>query len=87
MIKMEFLSRLNHFLETLNNAQESLNERIVFKPCDQLDLTQIDNASDYVSIASNNDQLAAIEETIKVWIRQMEQVREFHDEYFCHLLI
>lgn len=75
MIKIEFLSRLNHFLETLNNAQESLNERIILQPCDHLDLTQIDSASDYISIASNNEYLAAIEETMKEWIRQMEQVR------------
>lgn len=75
LIKIEFLSRLNNFLETLNNAQESLNERIILKPCDQLDLTQIDNASDYGSVASNTEQLNAIEETMKIWIRQMEQVK------------
>jgi len=76
MIKINFLSRLNNFIETLNNAQESINERILLKPCDQIDLTQIQNASDYVSMASNNENLAIIEETMKTWIRQMEQVKE-----------
>ncbi len=76
MIKIDFLSRLNNFIETLNNAQESINERILLKPCDQIDLTQIQNASDYVSMASNNENLAIIEETMKIWIRQMEQVKE-----------
>lgn len=81
MIKIEFLSRLNNFLETLNNAQESLNERIILKPCDFLDLTQIENASDYMSIASNSEQLNAIEETMKIWIRQMEQVGEGENQF------
>lgn len=74
MIKTNFLNRLNLFLDTLNNAQESINERILLKPCEKLDLTQIQNTSDYVSMASNNENLGSIEETMKTWIRQMEQV-------------
>ncbi|CAF0880138.1 unnamed protein product [Rotaria sordida] len=74
MIKVDFISRLNNFVATLNSAQESINERILLKPCDKVDLTQIQNAADYVSIASNNESLASIEETMKIWIKQMEQV-------------
>jgi len=76
MIKIDFLSRLSNFVDTLNSAQESINERILLKPCDRIDLTQIQSPSDYASIASNNDSLALIEETMKTWIRQMEQVRK-----------
>jgi hypothetical protein len=76
MIKIDFLSRLNNFIDTLNNAQESINERILLKPCDQIDLTQVQNTSDYISIASNNENLVFIEETMKTWIRQMEQVKK-----------
>ncbi|CAF5189300.1 unnamed protein product, partial [Rotaria magnacalcarata] len=74
MIKVDFISRLNNFVATLNSAQESINERILLKPCDKIDLTQIQNTADYISIASNSESLASIEETMKIWIKQMEQV-------------
>ncbi len=73
-IKVDFISRLNNFVATLNGAQESINERILLKPCDKIDLTQLQNASDYISIASNNENLLLIEETMRIWIKQMEQV-------------
>lgn len=75
MIKVDFLSRLNNFVSTLNSAQESINERILLKPCDKVDLTQLQNANDYLSIASNNESLLSIEEAMKTWIKQMEQVK------------
>ena len=75
MIKVDFLSRLSNFVSTLNSAQESINERILLKPCDKIDLTHLKNAADYASVASNSDSLASIEEMMKIWIRQMEQVR------------
>ncbi|UJR23298.1 hypothetical protein I4U23_026313 [Adineta vaga] len=74
MIKIDFLSRLSNFIDTLNSAQESINERILFKPCDRIDLTQLQSPVDYATIASNPESLALIEETMKTWIRQMEQV-------------
>jgi len=76
MVKIDFLSRLNNFIDTLNNAQESINDRILLKPCEQIDLTQIQNSADYISIASNTENLGFIEETMKIWIRQMEQVNK-----------
>ena len=75
MIKIDFLSRLNNFIDTLNSAQESINERILLQPCNRIDLSQIQNTSDYISIASNNENLVVIEETMKTWIRQMEEVK------------
>lgn len=74
LIKVDFISRLNNFVATLNSAQESINERILLKPCDKIDLTQLQNASDYMSMASNNENLQLVEETMRVWIKQMEQV-------------
>jgi hypothetical protein len=75
MIKIDFISRLNNFIDTLNSAQESINERILLKPCDRIDLTQLENVSDYILIASNSESLVLIEDTMKIWIRQMEQVK------------
>ena len=75
---VNLISYLNNFVDILNNAQESINERILLKPCDKIDLTQMQNASDYVSIASNSESLVFIEETMKIWIRQMEEVKANH---------
>ncbi len=87
MIKVDFISRLNNFVATLNSAQESINERILLKPCDKIDLTQLQNAADYVSIASNNESLASIEETMRIWIKQMEQVNKKILKIFILLFI
>lgn len=81
MIKVDFISRLNNFVTTLNSAQESINERILLKPCDKIDLTNIQNTADYISIASNSESLASIEETMKTWIKQMEQVKNKIQSY------
>ena len=76
MIKIDFIGHLSNFVDTLNSAQESINERILLKPCDRIDLTQIQSPADYAIIATNPESLALIEETMKTWIRQMEQVKE-----------
>lgn len=75
MIKVDFISRLSNFVDTLNNAQESINERILLKPCERIDLSQLQSPSEYAAIAANSESLALIEETMKTWIRQLEQVR------------
>lgn len=74
MVKLDFLSRLNNFVSTLKNAQESINDRILLKPCEKIDINQLQNAADYASIASNSESLTSIEETLRTWTRQMDQV-------------
>lgn len=74
LIKTDFLNHLNRFIETLNNAQESIDDRIFLKSSEQIDLTQVRNTSDYLSLALNSASLAIVEEMMKTWIRQMEQV-------------
>ncbi|CAF0723345.1 unnamed protein product [Didymodactylos carnosus] len=74
LVKVDFLSKLSNFVSTLYSAQESINERVLLKPCDKIDISQLQNAADYVSVASNNEALQSIEDTMKIWIKQMEQV-------------
>lgn len=76
LIKNHFLNDLTNFIETLTTAQESINDRILLKSSDEIDLTQIQNTSDYVAIAANNENLATVEELMRTWIRQMEQVKK-----------
>jgi len=75
LIKNHFLNDLTNFIETLTTAQESINDRILLKSSDEIDLTQIQNTSDYVATAANNENLAIVEELMRTWIRQMEQVK------------
>ncbi|CAF3405686.1 unnamed protein product [Rotaria sp. Silwood1] len=74
MVKVNFLSHLNNFADTLNSAHESINEKILLSDCEKFDLTQIKNTSDCIAIASNNEYLGYIEETMKKWIQQMKEV-------------
>ena len=74
LVKVNFLSQLENFVDMLKSAQESIDERIFLKPPERLDLNQLQNLSDYVSMAANSETLLIVEETMKTWIRQMEQV-------------
>jgi hypothetical protein len=52
----------------------SIIQQVFLRPCDKYDLSQILTASDYVSVANNAEALSAVEEIVKVWIRQIELV-------------
>ncbi|CAF4727702.1 unnamed protein product, partial [Rotaria sp. Silwood2] len=47
---------------------------ILLSDCEKFDLTQIKNTSDCIAIATNNEYLGFIEETMKKWIQQMKEV-------------
>lgn len=72
--KIDFLSKLNTFISTLNGAQESIDERVRLKPCDKFDFAQIQTPADYLSVANNSELLSQIEEAVKVWMKQIELV-------------
>lgn len=72
--KVDYISKLNKFVSILDCARESIEERVFLKPCEKYDLSQILTASDYLSVANNSESLSAIEETVKVWIKQIELV-------------
>ena len=74
LVKANFLSQLENFVSILQNAQGSIDDRIYLKPCDKIQPDQLQNSADYLAMATNGEKLQAMEETLKVWIRQMEQV-------------
>ena len=74
MVKVNFLNQLENFVSMLRNAQESLDDRIRLKPCERIHLEQLQNSADYLAMASNSENLQAMEETLKIWIQQMEKV-------------
>jgi dynein heavy chain len=74
MAKIDFLSKLNTFISTLNGAQESINERVMLKSSDKFDFSQVQTTSDYLTVASSSESLAQVEEIVKVWMKQIELV-------------
>ena len=62
-------------MDILSNAQQSLDEKVTLKECDNFCLAQLTSHAMYVSAASSSETLDLIEEQAKIWIKQIEQVR------------
>ena len=67
----------NHLLlcTSFTGAQESLEEKVTLKPCDTYDLSKIQTPADYQAVANSSEALEGIENTMNVWLKQLEQVR------------
>ncbi len=74
LTKIDYISKLANFVSILDCAQESIDERVFLRPCDKYDLSQIQTTADYLSVANNTEALVAIEDTVKLWIKQIELV-------------
>ncbi|BFZ13509.1 hypothetical protein BsWGS_16546 [Bradybaena similaris] len=73
-IRTEFLNSLDSFVSVLVGAQESLEEKVTLKPCETYDLNKVNTIADYQSAANSTETLEKIEDCMKTWIRQIEQV-------------
>jgi dynein heavy chain len=74
-IRQEFINQLQNFVSVLIAAQDSLDDTVVLKECETLDLNEITTPTDYINAANSSDALPKIEELIGVWMKQIEQVR------------
>ncbi|XP_052831159.1 dynein axonemal heavy chain 5-like [Octopus bimaculoides] len=73
-IQNNFYNSMSSFVSVLSGAQDSLGEKVTlqhFKPMSSL---QTFTASGYVAIANSGEALEEIENIIKIWIKQVEQV-------------
>lgn len=57
-------------------AHASVNEAIKLHPCDVLDLSSLEGPADYQAIANNPEILAALDELVHSWCKQIEQVHQ-----------
>ncbi|XP_078209820.1 dynein axonemal heavy chain 5-like isoform X2 [Callithrix jacchus] len=73
-VRQEFLSSLEGFVNVLSGAQESLKEKVNLRKCDILELKTLKEPMDYLTLANNPETLEKIEDCMKVWIKQTEQV-------------
>lgn len=74
LIKMDFLGKLTSFIAILNAAQESINEKVILRPCDKYDLSAVTSPSEYHTALSSPEMMPAIEETFRDWLKQIELV-------------
>ena len=75
LIKNQCLNQLINITETLTTSQQRINDLILLKASDENDLTHFQNLYYYITTAANNKNLAIVEELMRTWIRQMEQVK------------
>ena len=81
-IRQEFINQLQNFVSVLIAAQDSLDDTVVLKECETLDLNQITTPTDYINAANSSDALPKIEELIGIWMKQIEQVCRFNQRVF-----
>ncbi|XP_052345672.1 dynein axonemal heavy chain 5-like [Oncorhynchus keta] len=79
-VKQNFLSSLDSFVSVLAGAQESLQEKVNLKVCDEFDLKTLKGPSDYIAVANSAEATEKIEACMKVWIKQIEQVLAESDQ-------
>lgn len=60
------MAKINHVITCL---------QVTLKECDTFDLRVLKGPSDYTSAANSTETTEKIEACMKVWIKQIEQVR------------
>ncbi|KAG8442619.1 hypothetical protein GDO86_011415 [Hymenochirus boettgeri] len=73
-IRQDFLCSLEGFVDVLNGAQQSLIDKVNLEKCQTYDLRTLKGPSDYLAVANSSESLEKIEQCMKVWIKQIEQV-------------
>ncbi|KAK7114139.1 dynein axonemal heavy chain 5-like isoform X2 [Littorina saxatilis] len=73
-IRNSFLNSLDSFVTVLVGAQESLGDKETLKPCEGYDLTRVHTPQDFQAVANSTESLEKIEDCMRSWIKQIEQV-------------
>ncbi|XP_025115342.1 dynein heavy chain 5, axonemal-like isoform X3 [Pomacea canaliculata] len=73
-IRSSFLNSLDSFVTVLSGAQESLSDKETLKPCEGFDLSKVQTPHDYQTAANSSETLEKIEECMRSWSKQIEQV-------------
>ena len=66
---------VHHGINSCAGAQESLSDKETLKPCEGYDLSRVTTPQDYQAVANSTEALEKIEECMRSWIKQIEQVR------------
>uniref|UniRef100_A0A4W3JT26 Dynein heavy chain 5, axonemal-like n=1 Tax=Callorhinchus milii TaxID=7868 RepID=A0A4W3JT26_CALMI len=72
-VRQGFLNSLDVFVSTLSGAQQNLSSQVRLEECVAEELKALKGPSDYLHAASS-ELLKQAEESLSIWIRQIEQV-------------
>ena len=72
-LRMDFLSRLENFVNVLANAKLSLSDSIQFSRC-EVDLSALSTATDYMVAAANPELLEPTETQARTWCEEIHQI-------------
>ena len=86
-LRQDFIKQLQNFVSVLIAAQDSLDDTVVLKECETLDLSQISSPTDYINAANSSDVLPKIEDLIGIWMKQIEQVCSYNYLNHKHLVV
>ena len=53
-----------------------MSDKEKLKPCEGYDLTRVNTPQDYQAVANSTESLEKIEDCMRSWIKQIEQVRD-----------
>ncbi|KAM4687754.1 dynein axonemal heavy chain 5 [Discoglossus pictus] len=73
-VRQDFLGSLEGFVDVLSGAQQSLMEKVNLEKFETYDLKTLKGPTDYMTVANSSEGLEKIEQCMKVWIKQIEQV-------------
>lgn len=73
--KKHFFSlKYHNYVSLCTGAQESLSDKETLKPCEGFDLSKVQTPHDYQTAANSSETLEKIEECMRSWSKQIEQV-------------
>ena len=56
---------------------------MTLKPCETYELNKVNTIADYMAVANSTESLEKVEECMRVWIKQIEQVGGWDCFLYC----
>ncbi|XP_076010940.1 dynein axonemal heavy chain 5 isoform X2 [Genypterus blacodes] len=73
-VKQDYMDSMESFVSFLARAQENLKEKVTLKEFDTFDLQMLKTPSDYTAASKSSETTEKMEESMEVWMEQIEQV-------------
>nr|XP_018671052.1 dynein heavy chain 5, axonemal isoform X3 [Ciona intestinalis] len=73
-IRNQFLNGLDSFVGVLAGAQQSLEEKVLLEECPYIDFSCYHGPTEYAVAAASTETLEHVENCMKMWIKQIQQV-------------
>ncbi|XP_076818600.1 dynein axonemal heavy chain 5-like isoform X2 [Clavelina lepadiformis] len=74
VLKKQFLNGLESFVGVLSGSRESLGEKVMLQECHDINFGELHGPAEYAEAAASTETLELVENCMKVWIKQIQQV-------------